>query len=310
MGVDAAALLAGRARRAGAQRRPTSIRRGTRPSQLAATLGRRRARRPRQGSPSSSPASSRRSGSGSSSSSPSRSARTAPASCPIVGEPLGRPGGLRRRPPLPRRRSPIDAPRAAGHPALVGGSDASPHGLGHMVVTLELADRPHRRRPRRPALRPARRRRGQGGHRPRCSTRAAPTSPAQPLGDLLDQRPARRPPRPPGLRRPGRPRGRTCSRRPAWRCATGCAWPRPSASARGSSTRPASSTRAGRATIVFVQVVGDDPHEIPIPGQPLRLRPPEAGPGRRRPPHARRRARHPRPAASTSHDARSDGRRR
>jgi hypothetical protein len=34
---------------------------------------------------------------------------------------------------------PIDALEAAGHPALVGGSDASPHGLGHMVVTTELA---------------------------------------------------------------------------------------------------------------------------------------------------------------------------
>ena len=34
---------------------------------------------------------------------------------------------------------PIDDLEAAGHPALVGGSDASPHGIGHMVVTIELA---------------------------------------------------------------------------------------------------------------------------------------------------------------------------
>ena len=34
---------------------------------------------------------------------------------------------------------PIDELEAAGHPVLVGGSDASAHGVGHLVVTMELA---------------------------------------------------------------------------------------------------------------------------------------------------------------------------
>jgi hypothetical protein len=57
---------------------------------------------------------------------------------PIVGEPLGDPDvyGDDR---LFLAQVPIDDLEAAGHPALVGGSDASPHGIGHMVVTMELA---------------------------------------------------------------------------------------------------------------------------------------------------------------------------
>ncbi len=57
---------------------------------------------------------------------------------PIVGEPLGEPDvyGTDR---VFLAQVPIDALEAAGHPALVGGSDASPHGIGHMVVTMEIA---------------------------------------------------------------------------------------------------------------------------------------------------------------------------
>jgi glucose-6-phosphate isomerase len=56
---------------------------------------------------------------------------------PIVGEPLGPPdvyGDDRTF----LAQVPIDELQAAGHPALVGGSDPSPHGIGHMVVTMEL----------------------------------------------------------------------------------------------------------------------------------------------------------------------------
>jgi transaldolase / glucose-6-phosphate isomerase len=57
---------------------------------------------------------------------------------PIVSEPVGDPDvyGDDR---LFLSQLPIDALEAAGHPALVGGSDASPHGIGHMAVTMELA---------------------------------------------------------------------------------------------------------------------------------------------------------------------------
>ncbi len=57
---------------------------------------------------------------------------------PVVGEPVGPPqvyGDDRTF----LAQVPIDALQAAGHPALVGGSDPSPHGIGHMVVTMELA---------------------------------------------------------------------------------------------------------------------------------------------------------------------------
>ena len=57
---------------------------------------------------------------------------------PIVSEPLGPPAvyGDDR---LFLSQLPIDELRDAGHPALVGGSDPSPHGIGHMAVTMELA---------------------------------------------------------------------------------------------------------------------------------------------------------------------------
>jgi glucose-6-phosphate isomerase len=57
---------------------------------------------------------------------------------PIVGEPLGEPevyGGDR----IFIAQMPVDELEAAGHPTLVTGPDASPHGIGHAVVTMELA---------------------------------------------------------------------------------------------------------------------------------------------------------------------------
>jgi glucose-6-phosphate isomerase len=57
---------------------------------------------------------------------------------PIVSEPLGPPSvyGDDR---LFFSQLPIPELEAAGHPAVVGGSDPSPHGIGHMAVTMELA---------------------------------------------------------------------------------------------------------------------------------------------------------------------------
>jgi transaldolase / glucose-6-phosphate isomerase len=57
---------------------------------------------------------------------------------PIVGEPLGAPGvyGDDR---LFLSQLPIPELEAAGHPAIVGGSDSSAHGIGHMAVTMEVA---------------------------------------------------------------------------------------------------------------------------------------------------------------------------
>jgi hypothetical protein len=57
---------------------------------------------------------------------------------PIVSEPLGAPGvyGGDR---LFLSQLPIPELEAAGHPTIVGGTDSSPHGIGHMAVTMELA---------------------------------------------------------------------------------------------------------------------------------------------------------------------------
>jgi hypothetical protein len=57
---------------------------------------------------------------------------------PIVGEPVGDPAvyGDDR---VFFAQVPIDALVAAGHPAVVGGSDVSPSGLGRMVIVQELA---------------------------------------------------------------------------------------------------------------------------------------------------------------------------
>jgi transaldolase / glucose-6-phosphate isomerase len=57
---------------------------------------------------------------------------------PIVSEPLGPPTAYGED-RLFLSQLPIDELQAAGHPAVVGGSDASPHGIGHMAVTMELA---------------------------------------------------------------------------------------------------------------------------------------------------------------------------
>lgn len=57
---------------------------------------------------------------------------------PIVGEPVGDPHSYGAdRVFLAQVR--IDALEAAGHPVLVGGSDASAHGIGHLAVTMEVA---------------------------------------------------------------------------------------------------------------------------------------------------------------------------
>jgi transaldolase/glucose-6-phosphate isomerase len=57
---------------------------------------------------------------------------------PIVDEPIGAPDvyGHDR---VFFTQVPIDDLEAAGHPALVGSFDPSPHGIGHAVVTFELA---------------------------------------------------------------------------------------------------------------------------------------------------------------------------
>ena len=56
---------------------------------------------------------------------------------PIVGEPLGPPDVYGDDRTFLAQR-PVDDLQAAGHPALVGGSDPSPHGIGHMAVTMEM----------------------------------------------------------------------------------------------------------------------------------------------------------------------------
>jgi glucose-6-phosphate isomerase len=57
---------------------------------------------------------------------------------PIVGEPVGSPEvyGTDR---VFLSQVPLGALERSGHPVLGGGSDASEHGLGHLVVTMELA---------------------------------------------------------------------------------------------------------------------------------------------------------------------------
>jgi len=56
---------------------------------------------------------------------------------PIVGEPVGA-TDVYGNDRVFLAQVPIDGLQTAGHPALVGGSDASPHGIGHMVVTMEV----------------------------------------------------------------------------------------------------------------------------------------------------------------------------
>ena len=55
-----------------------------------------------------------------------------------------------------------------------------------------------------------------------------------------------------------------------------------SGSGRATCTRPVSCTRAGRTSVLCVQVVDDPGDELPIPGKAVRLRAPDPRPGRRR----------------------------
>ena len=183
---------------------------------------------------------------------------------PIVGEALGDPEvyGSDR---VFLAQVPIDALEAAGHPALVGGSDASPHGLGHMVVTFELAT----------ALTGA-----ALGVQPFdqpdvAAAKAATTEvldeggadvPPQPLGDLLD------------LVRPGDHLALQVFGDPGDHEAHVLEAARVALRDRlhvavslGFGPRFLHSTgqlhKGGPRSIVCVQAVGSDPHEIPIPGQ-------------------------------------------
>ena len=164
---------------------------------------------------------------------------------PIVSEPLGPPtvyGDDR----LFLAQLPIDELQAAGHPAVVGGSDASPHGIGHMAVTMELAV----------ALAGAAI--GvQPFDQPDVAAAKAATAevlaeggaeiPETPLADLLSTAPTRRPPRA-SKRSSTRARPSSIvSKRPESGSAIVTAWPPASASAPATSTPRASSTRAGPA---------------------------------------------------------------
>ncbi len=185
---------------------------------------------------------------------------------PIVSEPLGPPDvyGDDR---LFLSQVPIDELQEAGHPARVGGSDSSPHGIGHLAVTMELAV----------ALTGAAI--GvQPFDQPDVAAAKAATAevlaeggaevPEQPLGDLLAQLQ-------PGdhlalqaFVDPGAPHaaGLEAARvalRDRHRVATSL----------GFGPRYLHSTgqlhKGGPPAIVCVQVTGQDPHEIAIPGQPF-----------------------------------------
>ena len=185
---------------------------------------------------------------------------------PIVSEPLGPPDvyGDDR---LFLSQVPIDDLEAAGHPALVGGSDSSPHGIGHLAVTMELAV----------ALTGA-----AIGVQPfdQPDVAAAKTAtaevlaeggaevPEQPLAELLNQL---RPGDHLALQAfvdPGAPNVAAfesvrVALRDRHRVATSL----------GFGPRYLHSTgqlhKGGPRAIVCVQVAGHDPHEVPIPGQPF-----------------------------------------
>ena len=185
---------------------------------------------------------------------------------PIVSEPLGPPDvyGDDR---LFLSQVPIDELQEAGHPARVGGSDSSPHGIGHLAVTMELAV----------ALTGAAI--GvQPFDQPDVAAAKAATAevlaeggaavPDQPLGDLLAQLQ-------PGdhlalqaFVDPGAPHAAALEAarvalRDRHRVATSL----------GFGPRYLHSTgqlhKGGPPAIVCVQVAGQDPHEIAIPGQPF-----------------------------------------
>ena len=180
---------------------------------------------------------------------PSRTGKHGTGVVPIVGEPLGPPERLRRRPPVRRHRRADRRPRRAGRrrpPRGRARPSTARSTSGGQVLLWELAtalcgavlginpfDQPERGR-------------GQGGHRRRCSPRARADDPGRRRWPTCSTRSARRLRRHPGLRRSRRPAWSTASRRPASRSATGSASPPPSGSAPASCTPPASSTRAAR----------------------------------------------------------------
>ena len=186
---------------------------------------------------------------------------------PIVSEPLGPPDvyGDDR---LFLSQVPIDELQEAGHPARVGGSDSSPHGIGHLAVTMELAV----------ALTGA-----AIGVQPfdQPDVAAAKAATAEVLAEGGADGPgaaARRPPRPARNRRPPGPAGVRRSRCPdmppawkrrAWRCATGTGSPRASGSARATCTPRASCTRADRPPSCASRSPARTRNEIAIPGQPF-----------------------------------------
>jgi transaldolase/glucose-6-phosphate isomerase len=185
---------------------------------------------------------------------------------PIVGEPVGPPDvyGTDR---VFLSQIPLEALERAGHPVLGGGSDASEHGLGHLVVTMELAvalagaaigvqpfDQPDVAAAKAATNEVL----GEGGASVELTD----------LSDLLDQL------------RPGDHLALQAFVDP-----TGpVAQPLEAARLRlrdehhvavslGYGPRFLHSTgqlhKGGPADIVCIQVVGDDPDEIPIPGQPF-----------------------------------------
>jgi transaldolase/glucose-6-phosphate isomerase len=183
---------------------------------------------------------------------------------PIVGEPVGPPevyGDDRTF----LAQVPIDALQAAGHPALVGGSDPSPHGIGHMAITMELAvslvgaalDVQPFDQPDVAAAKAA---------TAEVLTEGGVDVPEQPLASLLDQlQPGDHlalqafvDPESPAARRLQAAR---VALRDRHRVATSL----------GFGPRFLHSTgqlhKGGPTQIVCVQVSGDDPREIPIPGR-------------------------------------------
>ena len=241
---------------------------------------RRRAHRPRQGHLRPRPVARRRSACGSSSWSPSRWARTAPAPCRSWASPSARPTSTATT-ACSSRQAARSTSLAGGRPpgAWSAARTPSPHGIGHLAVTMELAVALAGAAIGVQPVRPARRRRRQGRHRRGAAPRAVPTS-------RSSRSPTSSPSSGPATTsrcRPSSipvPRDRRGSKRRAWRCATGTGSRRASASAPASCTPPASCTRADRPPIVCVQVVGDDPTRSPSPAS----RSASATSSRRRPP--------------------------
>jgi hypothetical protein len=162
---------------------------------------------------------------------------------------------------------PIPELEAAGHPTIVGGSDASAHGIGHMAVTMELAI----------ALAGAAI--GvQPFDQPDVAAAKAATAevlaeggadvPVQPVAGLLAQLEpgdhlALQAFVDPGDPRVARIEAARVALRDRYRVATSL----------GLGPRFLHSTgqlhKGGPRAIVCVQVAGDDPHEVEIPGQPF-----------------------------------------